>query len=462
MSIGINCPMDITIECNQSIDPEFTGRPGIVNPPSSYRITYVDNYDYNVICPIKYKIYRTWTVTDLNNPDNTASCTQTITVQNTMPPILIGCPPSEISVECNQVPNPANVSAIDPCGNPVNVGFSETKIPGSCLGNYQLIRIWTATDNCNNMSSECTQTITVVDTMAPEFIECPQDITIIFGDSTDPSNTGEPVVSDNCDPNPVVSYQNNIIPGSGPKDFTIKRTWIATDDCGNSSTCQQTITVVEKLPPPTIVCPPNVNLECNREKPPHTCPLKTGFPEVTDSSDPNPVITFKDEVIPGKCCFTKTIYRTWTATNSSDKSSSCIQTIKIIDTKPPTICIKDKIITSNCDISPKNTGFPYVVDCCDCHPKFTYVDTFKPLNRKKAIIVRKWIAIDCSNNESFKEQIITVIKEERDHCKCLISCVKKVQCKKCKISTKIIPVNKKRLRIERDKCSYYDVKIIKV
>ena len=56
MSIGINCPMDITIECNQSIDPEFTGLPAIVNPPSSYRITYVDNYDYNVICPIKYKI----------------------------------------------------------------------------------------------------------------------------------------------------------------------------------------------------------------------------------------------------------------------------------------------------------------------------------------------------------------------------------------------------------------------
>src|SRR5947208_16690108 len=41
----------------------------------------------------------------------------------------------------------------------------------------------------------------------------------------------------------------------------IDRTWTATDDCGNSSTCVQRMTVRDTTPP-AITVPPDVVLEC--------------------------------------------------------------------------------------------------------------------------------------------------------------------------------------------------------
>jgi len=102
-------------------------------------------------------------------------------------------------------------------------------------------RTWTATDACYN-SSYCVQKITVKDTKAP-YIKCPDDITIKYGESTEPSNTGKPEVKDNCDAYPDVNYTDKIIPGDCKYDYVIERTWTATDACKNSSYCVQKIKV---------------------------------------------------------------------------------------------------------------------------------------------------------------------------------------------------------------------------
>jgi hypothetical protein len=121
---------------------------------------------------------------------------------------------------------------------------------------------WTATDGSGNTAS-CDQTITVNDTEAPA-ITCPANITA----NTDPGvcsatvNPGTATASDNCDTTPTIvgtRSDNQPLNASYPKGTTTIH-WTATDDAGNTSSCDQTVTV-EDHEPPTISCPANIVLE---------------------------------------------------------------------------------------------------------------------------------------------------------------------------------------------------------
>jgi hypothetical protein len=107
-----------------------------------------------------------------------------------------------------------------------------------------ITRTWTATSGSNQAS--CTQTITIRDTTAPS-ITCPADLTI----DPDPHqcsasnvNLGSPAAGDTCG---NVAVSNNV-PAVFPPGETIV-TWTATDDCGNSATCQQRVFVRDESAP---------------------------------------------------------------------------------------------------------------------------------------------------------------------------------------------------------------------
>ena len=94
---------------------------------------------------------------------------------------------------------------------------------------------------------------------------------------------------------------------SCPQNSTIERTWTATDDCGNASTCLQIIDVADDTPP-VITCPADVNLDCTDS----TDPSNTGEATATDDCDTSLTISYTDNVIPGPCPQASTIERTWT------------------------------------------------------------------------------------------------------------------------------------------------------
>ncbi|MFT5264407.1 MAG: hypothetical protein ACI8YQ_003153 [Polaribacter sp.] len=75
------------------------------------------------------------------------------------------------------------------------VTLAEATTPGSCAGEFTLVRTYTATDGCGQ-TAEFIQTITVEDNTAPTFMDPPADLAL---DCTDPVPAAATVLaSDNC------------------------------------------------------------------------------------------------------------------------------------------------------------------------------------------------------------------------------------------------------------------------
>jgi hypothetical protein len=95
-----------------------------------------------------------------------------------------------------------------------------------------------------NPPVSCNATVTILDTTPPA-ITCPAEVGLVFGESSEPSTVGFPEVED-CDPDVELAFRDAESLSNCPTDpasKTITRTWTATDSSGNSSSCEQTITV---------------------------------------------------------------------------------------------------------------------------------------------------------------------------------------------------------------------------
>lgn len=141
----------------------------------------------------------------------------------------------------------------DNCDNTLDAIFTDATAPGSCEGETIITRTWSLTDDCGNTVSH-NQVIRVTDNTAPMFTapaditvykdaNCMQDVSVAAtGDVTDET--------DNCDNSLDATFTDGApVPGSCIGNETITRTWTLTDDCGNSVSHNQVITVLDTLAP---------------------------------------------------------------------------------------------------------------------------------------------------------------------------------------------------------------------
>jgi gliding motility-associated-like protein len=388
---AISGPADVTIECSEDESSANTGEATASDTCGDVTISQSDVE--TSACGNTKTIVRTWTATDTCG--NTTSADQTITVQDTTPPTILV--PANVTIECTEDESSANTGeadANDTCGD---VTISQSDVETAACGNTKtIVRTWIATDACGNTTS-ADQTITVQDTTPPT-ISAPADVTIECTEDESSTNTGEANGSDTCG-DVTISQSDNVTMNCG-NTKTIIRTWTVTDSCGNITSADQTITVQDTTPP-SISVPADVTIDCSSDE----TSANTG--EATGTDTCGDVIITQSDLETAACGNTKTIIRTWTATDDCGNTISANQTITVQDTTPPSITAPADI-TIECieDESSTNTGEAIGSDTCgDVIISQSDIETASCGNTKT--IIRTWIAIDeCGNATSADQTII--------------------------------------------------------
>lgn len=203
-------------------------------------------------------------LTVLDSSGNDAACASTVTVLDTIKPIVIvpaNITVNNVSSQCRAVVTFA-ATATDNC-TVSSITYSPASGSQFLVGTT--IVTATATDASGN-SSSATFTVTVVDNQNPVIV-CPANITVSCSASTDSSNTGRATATDNCGIQSItftdVSTKSTNNTQCSFYNYTITRTWTATDVNGRTSNCNQIITVVDVVSPIISANGAGLNLGCN-------------------------------------------------------------------------------------------------------------------------------------------------------------------------------------------------------
>ncbi|HLF63580.1 MAG TPA: hypothetical protein VI603_07500, partial [Saprospiraceae bacterium] len=299
------------------------------------------------------------------------SFTQTVTVSDEEDPV-IDCPPDG-NFECiADVPAPftditefenAGGMISDNCGiNASTFDFLESISVSGCQ--RIITRLYFIEDSCGNYA-ECDQIFNVEDISSPVIscppilnTECSAQVPAIPGDLNEFTTTYGGSASDNCG---IESFNVAEVISGVPCSLIIQRTFIVTDSCGFTASCDQIINLIDTIGP-TIICPADVIVECIVDVP---APLSlANFISNGWISDNCGIIQSSftvAEIENGTC--PRIIERTYSVEDSCGNISSCIHTITVNDTTAPIMtCPPDASIACLGDLPVAySTPFQFIV-----------------------------------------------------------------------------------------------------
>jgi hypothetical protein len=225
------------------------------------------------------------------------------------------------------------------CVNTCPVSFSQTCGATGCCVTYTLVGCVLTSAPPSPPGSACAppaNTCCCTDFTGP-VITCPADITVQCGiGAADPGETGIATAVDAGCGMGMIIYSDSVAPGNCPVGDTyqvITRTWTATDVCGNSSTCEQIITVQDTTPPEFVDCDDETTtLPCN----PASVPDCDSFDVEAVDSCSSAVVTCGSADSSTGCDHTRVI--TFTATDACGNQATCTKTYHWReDTTPPVL-----------------------------------------------------------------------------------------------------------------------------
>ena len=194
---------------------------------------------------------------------NTQATTGSFGINDTYPPEFSE-DLDDITISCDEIPNPGSVTAFDDCSGNVDVVFSQASTqnsdPQSCDHyNYTIVRQWIATDNCGNVA-EKTQTITVrnaedLQITAPTSVNISCEQVVI----TDPFEFGI-LAENNCSPLQIEMIET---PFTVSCLFEFNRNYKFTDVCQQSAEVNVQFIARDSTPPSIISSPQNQSFSCD-------------------------------------------------------------------------------------------------------------------------------------------------------------------------------------------------------
>ncbi|WP_175574454.1 HYR domain-containing protein [Algoriphagus marinus] len=322
------CPADIEV-------PNGSGTCEAVvswTPPTATdtngSVTLVSDFEPGTVFPVGETLV-TYTATDLAG--NKSTCSFSVKVNDTNPPVPPASPET-LNLQCiGDVPAPYELTATDNCSGEITVMPTVTQQstgPTSVSIKYR----WTFIDASGN-AVFAEQIINVIDNLAPVPPVAPADL-ILQCVSEIPAAI-ELTAIDNCD-GEIKVFPTSTLLTSSSTGFELIYTWTFVDASGNSSSISQKIIVKDNTAPVPPAAPEDLNLQCASEVPaPETL---TAIDNCSGSITVSPVRV----IIFGASPNDFEEIRTWTFVDNDGNSSSVSQRIVVKDNIPPTItCLGD-------------------------------------------------------------------------------------------------------------------------
>jgi hypothetical protein len=344
----------------------------------------------------------TWTATD--EAGNSASCVQTVVVEDTEAP-SIACPQAVTlgtNAGCGYIGGTNDPVISDNCSAVENITIVNDAPAQFPLG--PTLVTWTATDEAGN-SASCTQLVTIVDDDAPS-ISCPSDSAVGTNvGCTYVGAIGLASATDNCS-----SVGNVTVTNDAPESFPLGETmvtWTATDEAGNSASCVQVVTVADD-DAPVIVCPVpatfGTNTGCT-----YVGPLAP--PTASDECSAASNITITSDA-PAELLLGTTMV-TWTATDESGNISSCTQLVTVVDDDAPgVVCPARNTFGTNSGCSyVGDIGAPIVSDNCSLSVAIS-VTNDAPSSFQTGTTQVTWTVTDEAGNSSSCVQEVVVVDDD--------------------------------------------------
>jgi len=279
---------------------------------------------------------RTYTAVDLCG--NRAEMSYTIYFTDDVPPVIT--PPANTTISCSS-PIPGDAPIVtDVCSASIEVTVSESRVNVSFC-EYDLIRTWTATDDCGNVSS-ASQTISFRDLLPPEITLTPDFAALldedgnmhIYGCDMPEMLDANAIVTDDCCFIPARLQSFDIIKAQNICDVFGYHThyrcgYEYTDVGGHTARFEFDVFQYDTIAPVIYNMPEDLEISCNQS----IVPTASDVIFASDNCDPDIDVLFSENTVIEQAGSSRTaqVLRTWTFIDDCGNSTSATQTIKLCD-----------------------------------------------------------------------------------------------------------------------------------